>query len=204
MKRGLIDPKNTALIVIDIQNDYCSPIGKLAKRGFTVNHFDKLVGNIILFVDKARNVGIPIFFTRMIEDPNYMADNAKIKMRSIKSLALCTPHTFGFEYYKIKPKRNDFQITKKSYDAFSNPMLERKLRKKKIRNVIIVGAYSQVCVDTTIRSAFTRGYNIIVPHDLVSTLKERKNEEKLVINIWKNYFAHVVSSKDIFKMRRDY
>lgn len=196
MERGLISPKNTALIIIDVQNDYCSPIGKMAKRGFTVSHLSKLTDKIIKFVDKARNIGIPIIFTRMIEDPRYMSQNAK-KLLSTNSFALCSPNTVGFEYFKIKPRKTDFEIIKKSYDAFSSIKLEKILKRKKIENIIVAGVHAQVCVDTTIRSGFTHGYNIIVPRDLVSTIKERKKEEIAAVNVWKLVFAHLTNSNEI-------
>lgn len=190
MERDLINPKSTALIVIDIQNDYCSPTGKVSKRGFAVDHFSKLVDNIIKFTDKARSIGVPIIFTRMIEDPKYMAKNAKLLIKD----ALCSPNTTGFNYYKIKPKKGDLQIIKKSFDAFSNPRLEQFLKKKRIKNLILIGVYSAVCVDTTIRSGFTRGYNIIVPRDLIST---RRKEEIAAINVWRENFAHLTNSNEI-------
>ena len=182
-------------VVIDIQNDYCSSSGEIAKQlGIDLTPVQEVVPNIISFVDKARTKGLPIIFTQMIEDPKYMAENAKLKKGS---KSFCSPDTEGYEYYQIKPHKSDHQVVKKSYDAFSNPELEAILNKRGIKNLIIIGAYTAVCVDTTIRSGFTRGYHIVVPQDLVGMPKEREYQHNAAIDVWKIIFAHVVNSEEI-------
>ena len=195
----LINPKNTALIVVDIQNDYCADDGKVAlERKFDLTPVQKSIPVLIRFLDVAREYNVPIIFTRMIEDHRYMKTNAKIKFQtSKKGLDLCTPNTYGFEYYQVKPQKGDFEITKKTYDAFSNATLEKILKRKKIKNIILVGAYTAVCVDATLRSAFTKGYNIVVPRDLVSMPKERQRHHRAAIDIWNFIFAHVLKSREI-------
>jgi ureidoacrylate peracid hydrolase len=198
MLKQLTDPRKTALIVIDIQNDYCGPDGKIAKeRGLDVSELQYMIPNLIKFVEQTRDMKLPIIFTQMIEDPEYMAENAKLKKAGH---SLCTPDTEGFEYYKIKPEETDYQLIKKSYDSFSNPELERILKKHKIKNLIIVGAYTAVCVDATIRTGFTKGYNIIVPEDLVGMPGERKYQHEAALDVWRLIFAHVVKSEEIIKL----
>ncbi len=196
---SLINPNNTALLVIDIQNDYCSKNGKIAmERKMDVSPVQNIVRPLINFIKVARNKKVPIIYTRMIEDHRFMKENAKIKFSaSSKSLDLCSPNSNGFEYYKVRPGKNDFEIIKKSYDAFSNPELNKILKKVKAKNLIITGAYTAVCVDATLRSGYTRGYNIVVPEDLVSMPKERFYMHSAAIDVWNLIFAHVVNSKDI-------
>lgn len=193
--KDLINPKTTALLVIDIQNDYCSSSGKIGQGlGLDLSPVQKVIPELINFVEKARTKGLPIIFTQMIEDPKYMAENAKLKKGS---KSFCSPNTKGFEYYQIKPEETDYQVVKKSYDAFSNPKLEKILKKHGIKNLLIIGAYTAVCVDSTIRSGFTRGYHIVVPQDLVGMPEERKSQHNAAIDVWKVIFAHVVDSKEI-------
>lgn len=191
--------KKTAILVIDVQNDYCSDSGKIAKeRKFDLSPVQKIVYPLINFVDFSRRKNIPIIFIRIVEDHNFMAENAKIIFQhSGNPLDLCTPNSKGFEYYKIKPLKNDLEIIKYSYDAFSVPELDRFLKKQKIKNLILTGVYSAYCVDTTLRSAFTKGYNIIVPKDLVAMPKEKAGLHRSVIKIWKSFFAHVVDLDEI-------
>jgi len=196
--KELINPQKTALLVIDIQVDYCSDTGEIANQlNLDLSPVQKILSRLTEFVNKARETGLPIVFTQMIEDPKYMAKNAQLKKGT---RAVCSPDTEGFKYYKIKPEKTDYQIVKKTYDAFSNPELEKILKKHEIENVLIVGAYTAVCVDTTIRSAFTRGYNIVVPQDLVGMPLERKYQHDAAIDVWKIIFAHVVNSEEIMAL----
>lgn len=198
MLEQLVDPVKTALIVIDIQNDYCANDGIIAKDvGLDVSRLQKTVDKLITFVDKARKVGLPIIFTQMIEDHNYMDPNAQLKSNGRD---LCSPDTKGFEYYKIKPQPNDYQLIKKTYDAFSNHELNEILKKHDVENLIIVGAYTAVCVDTTLRTGYTKGYNIVIPEDLVGMPEERMYQHKAVLDVWRLIFAHVINSEEILEV----
>jgi ureidoacrylate peracid hydrolase len=199
--KKLINPNNTALLVIDIQNDYCAKEGKIAKvRKLDVSPVQGMVKSLIKFIKIARSKKITIIFTRMIEDNNYMRENAKIKFKaSSKPLDICIPDSVGFKYFKVRPEKKDFEITKKSYDAFSNPELSKILKKAGTKNLILTGAYTAVCVDSTLRAAYTKGYNIIVPKDLVSMPKERLNMHSAALEVWNLKFAHLANSEEIIK-----
>ncbi len=198
----LINPANTAVLVIDIQNDYCSERGKLATMGkLNVQPIQRMIPKLTEFVDTARRFNLPIIFTQMIEDPKYMNENAILKIKSAKKpFVLCSPKTIGFDFYKMKPKKGDTKIIKKSYDAFSNLKLETTLKRRRIKNLIITGVNTAVCVDATLRTGFTKGYNIIIPEDLVSMPKERMYQHNAAIDIWKTIFAHIEKSDEIIKV----
>ena len=202
MDYNLIEPRDTAILVIDIQNGYCSPQGKMAKLGHKIPGVDKLVSNIESFVSVARQNDLTVIFTRMIEDPKYMSQNVKTKVSEWSSSVIISPNTKDFDYFKIEPQKPDFEIVKKSYDAFTNEKLDNILKKRRIKNIIFTGVHSQVCVDSTVRAAFSKGYNIVIPIDLISTDKRRKNQEKATIEIWKQIFAHITTSKQIMSKWR--
>lgn len=188
----------TAILVIDLQNAYCSKKGSMARLGHDISINEEIVSRVSNFLDKARKFTTLVIFTKMIEDPEYMADNAKLKATMAKdTVAVSSPGTFDFEYAEIKPNDTDKEITKKSYDVFSNPDLEKILAESGIKNLIITGVNGDVCVDTTIRSAYTKGYNVIVPEDLIGTIKEKIYRQESAIELWKQFFAYVVDSEAI-------
>jgi ureidoacrylate peracid hydrolase len=200
MREVLFDIGKSAVLVVDIQKGYCSPQGSIAKLGYGVSHFSKLIPRISKFIDNARKLGVQVIFTRMIEDPAYMEINAKLKMKSVNASAITSPDTLDFEYFKVSPEKGDLEIVKNSYDSFSNKKLEKFLKKKKISNLVILGAYSDVCVDSSVRSAFTKGYNVIVPKDLIGTVEERSAHMDNSVDIWNKFFAHVLSSSNILRL----
>jgi ureidoacrylate peracid hydrolase len=195
----------TAILVIDLQNAYCSKNGSMAKLGHDVSINEEIVSRVSKFLDRARNLTALVIFTKMIEDSEYMADNAKLKAIVAKDkVAISSPGTYDFEYAGIKPNDTDKEITKKSYDAFSNPDLEKILSEKGIKNLIITGVNGDVCVDTTIRSAYTKGYNVIVPEDLVGTIREKVYRQESAIELWKQFFAYVLDSETIINTLQKY
>ena len=89
----LVDPENTVVIVIDMQDAYCSPNGSMAKLGYDISPITEMTKNLDLFLLAVREKGLPIIFTRMIEDENFMPENAGIKFYC---LLLYRPHKLCF------------------------------------------------------------------------------------------------------------
>lgn len=203
INQKLINPKNTIVLVIDVQNDYCSEKGKLAiERNVDVKPVQRMVSKLIRFIELARDFGLPIVFVRMNKDIKQVDESLRVKLQSLGSplgSSLCVPGTWGFEYYKIKPEQGDVEIIKKSYDAFSNPELDKLLKKWKIKNLIITGAYTAICIDATLKSGFSKGYNVVIPEDLVSTTKETMYQQDAIVDVWKAIFAHVVKSEELIE-----
>ncbi|HLD85140.1 MAG TPA: cysteine hydrolase [archaeon] len=199
--KKIIDPKSTAILVIDVQNDYCSEKGIIAmKKKFDMMPIQKTIPKIEKFLEKAREKKVFIIWTRMIENPKYMAPNAAYKILSDPNLeVLCTPGTYGFQYHKIMPKKGETEVIKKSYDAFVKTNLNSILKKRKIKNVIVLGFYTSVCVDSTARTAFGLGYNVVIASDLVSMPKQRYDLHKASIKNMEIIFAHVMKSYDIIR-----
>ena len=194
----LLDPRQTALLVIDIQRAYCSRNEPLPKfRKFDTTPIDKMIPKLENFINEARNQNIPIIWTRMIEDPDFGPQNLKKKMKIEKWVHISTPGKSTFKYYKIKPREGDKEFVKYQYDAFTNKKLDKYLRNKKIETVILTGVYTSRCVDSTMRGAFAKGYNIFVPEDLVAMPKQLNYEHRATLSVCKVIFGYVLKSEDI-------
>lgn len=202
IKNELVDPKKTAILAIDIQNDFCSENGQMAKvLKFDMTPIAITVPKILKFLDAARQRKMTIIWTRSVEDPSMIAPNNAYKIHtSSNPKGLCTPGTYGFEYFMIKPSKGEHEIIKKSYDPFTSTRLNSILKKKKIKNIIFTGFYTSVCVESAVRTAFSLGYHIIVPKDLVSMPKERLDLHRASIKNMGIVFAHITTSKDIIRM----
>lgn len=197
--KELVNPESTSLLVIDVQNDYCSPEGKLAQyRKLNMTPIQKMIPKLDNFIVEARKVEVPIIWTQMIEDHRYVPENIRLKMESFgKPLDLCTPNTWGYEFYILNPKPNDEIIVKKHYDAFTNPKLKELLKKNETETIITTGVYTSRCVDSTVRRASAEGYNVVIPKDLVAMARQHKEKHKNSLAELDLLFAYVVKSKDI-------
>ena len=83
------------------------------------------------------------------------------------------PSKFSEEFYILEPDKSDKIFTKNSYDAFTNPELDKYLKRKKIKNLIIAGVLGDGCIDATIKGGFSKGYNFIILKDLIETMDDK-------------------------------
>lgn len=196
-----INPKETALIVVDMQNKFCSPSGFFAKIGMDISPMSSIVNNLTKFIEILKKKGVIIFYTKQIENHKDSPENIKNLFR--RQYKEVTPHitknNFEGKFYGVAPKKGDIIIEKKTWDAFSNPLLDKILKKKKIKYIIIAGIYTNVCVESTARRAFTEGYEVIIPKDLVAVSGHNMALHHASLKTMNKYVAEVASSKDILK-----
>ncbi len=189
-----------ALLVIDMQYDYCSPNGMVPRRRkLDVSPITRMLPRLGKFISLARERHIPVIWTRMIEDIEYMPPNFGTVMKSGKVVMphICKPGTRGFGYYKLKPQKGDKEFIKTHYNAFTNKKLHEYLKKKGIKTLIFTGVYASRCVDSTARSASEKGYNCIILRDLVEIAKEYQYEKRGSLSVIGTLFGFVVSSRGL-------
>lgn len=150
--------EETALVIVDMQNDFAHPDGKLFVAGSR-----KTIPFIQELLKKARQKDMKVFFT---QDWHTKYD-PEFKIWGEHAAA----GTWGSEIIEdIKPLENEFLIRKLRYDAFFGTPFDLYLRAFNIKNLIITGTVANICVLHTAGSAVLLGYNIVVPVDAVSAL----------------------------------
>lgn len=160
VERIQLDPKKTAIIVVDMQNDFAHPNGKLY-----VPSTRNIIDPIRKLLDKAREKGVRIFYTQ----DWHRKDDIEFEIWGEHAVA----GTWGAEIIEeLAPKEEDFLIKKLRYDAFFGTPLDHILRIFKIESLIVVGTVANICVLHTAGSAALLGYKIIVPIDGISALTD--------------------------------
>lgn len=141
---------NTALILIDIQNDYF-PGGNME-----LVNINAAVHNASQLLDKFRNKKLPIFHVKHISKKS--------------SATFFIPGTKGVEIHdQVKPNTSEIVITKSYPNSFRETKLHEKLMQHGIERLVICGAMSHMCIDSTTRAAFDLGYQSIVISDACAT-----------------------------------
>ena len=139
----------TALAIIDVQN------GLFNIENFPIYQENLLIKNLQILIKKARTAKVPIFFIQH-NDP---------KGKRLES---------GTENWKIRseitPKNEDIIIQKHNSDSFLKTSLEEKLNQRKITRLVIAGLATPMCIDTTVRSAVSHGYDVVLIQDAHSTI----------------------------------
>nr|WP_274636250.1 isochorismatase family protein [Microbacterium bovistercoris] len=133
----LTDRPNTALLVVDVQNDV---VGEAYER-------DAVVARIRTLVDRARDAGVPVVWVQH-SDPELVPGSDA--WRIVPELA---------------PADNEPLVGKEYGDAFEGTDLESVLAARGVGRVIVAGAETDACIRSTIHGAFTRGYDTTLVSD---------------------------------------
>ncbi len=154
------DPGETALVIIDVQNDFINPSGKLYAKGS-----EKIIPSIKKLLSKARDAGATIIFTQ----DWHIRDDPEFKIWGEHTVA----GTWGAEIIgELKPEETDITIRKPSYDAFYSTPLDHVLKSREIKKLILTGLLGNICVLCTAVGAAVRGYELIIPVDAVFSLTD--------------------------------
>ncbi len=201
MLRANINPSETALIVIDVQNDFCAKGGYFDKTGAELGPIDPAVDQMAEVVAMARKAGVKVIFVRSHYDPVYLSPAQNERRRRVGwDIPLCRQGTWGAEFYRLGPEPGEVIVTKHRYDAFFNTDLELVLRSNGIRNVMLCGVATNVCVESTARSAFFRDFEVVLASDCCAARNVPAHEAALE-NI-RRHFGMVATGEDIREVWR--
>lgn len=175
-----MDPQKMALVLIGYQNDYFSPDGILHPIIEEASRATGVLANTTKLLESLQHtaalmVTTPIVFTENYEE---LVEPVGI-LKVVKEAGAFKAGTKGAE---ISPELSRFgdRITtvpgKRGLNAFSNTDLEKILQEREIEDVVIAGAVTSVCIDSTGRAACEKGYRITMLADCTSgrTLVEQQ------------------------------
>lgn len=181
----IIDPATTALILIDIQNDFCHPDGAFASVGHDNSRMVALAERVKALLAEARRHRMLIVFIRATYDePVTSAPLARHRNRLGLKNSLCLEGSWGAEWYAgVEPldAPNEIVITKHRFDAFQGTSLDLVLRSNGITSTIITGVVSSGCVESTVRASFFRDYYVVVPQDCCNEADPDHHENAMAV-----------------------
>jgi ureidoacrylate peracid hydrolase len=161
--RKHLNPEETALIIIDMQNDFCHEEGVSGKRNLgDIERFQAVVEPIAALTDKAREVGVPVIFVYMTLDKSTISPAWAHKF---DGLSIVEKGSWGADFYKLYPQEGDYVVEKHRYSAFIGTNLDLILRSLNRKSIIVTGVVTNVCVESTARDGFMLDYNVAVVRD---------------------------------------
>lgn len=196
--RERIDPSKTAVLVIDVQNDFCSPEGWFGGVGHDLSIIHSAVQNLKGFLGPARDAGNTMIFVRGVYDQKYLSQ-VMIERHERDGLPLehCIEGSWGAGYYEIAPETSDIDLVKHRYSAFIGTELDDILKARGIENLILTGITSNVCVESTARDGYMYDYRIVFVSDCTGTYSQSLHDASLE-NITRS-FGVVVTSDDLIE-----
>jgi nicotinamidase-related amidase len=152
-----VDPAKTALVVVDMQNDFVKEGGSLV-----VPDAEGTIPAIRRLLGLARDSGMKVVFTQdthAVGDPEWDIWPEHVE-----------EGTWGWQIVEELSPREEFVIRKVRYDAFYGTHLDHFLRFWGIDTLVICGTVANICVHYTAASAALRWYRVVVPRDATSAL----------------------------------
>ncbi|HEY7555524.1 MAG TPA: cysteine hydrolase [Candidatus Binatia bacterium] len=175
-----VDPEVAALLVIDMQNDFCHPKGVSGMRGRQITMTIEMAPRLESFINACRGARLPVIFVQTIHYPWTDSPSWLRRLDKDRGDSVCRPGTWGAEFYGgIKPLEGEIVITKHRYSAFHGTDLDLILRSRGIRSLLISGVGTNVCVESTLRDGYMRDYYIVLLEDCVGATNQQLHQATL-------------------------
>jgi ureidoacrylate peracid hydrolase len=220
-----IDIARTAVIVVDMQNDFGSKGGMFDRAGIDISGIQKAVGPTAKVLASAREAGIKIVYLKMAFRPDLSDLGAPDSVNRVKHLQFGVGKTIrapdGRESRilirdtwdtdilpELKPQADDVVIYKHRFSGFYQTDLDATLKKLGIKHLIITGCTTSVCVEATVRDAMYRDYSCVLLTDCMSqpTLGNSlpgSNHDASLVLISEAGFGWVSSSNGLIRALAD-
>lgn len=171
-----LTPATTALVVIDMQRDFCSPGGYAHQAGLDISRMQAVVPLVEQLLSAARRVGLHIVHTREGHLPDLSDCPPAKRARSVAAGSpigsvgplgrLLVRGEPGHDFVpSLRPLTNEHVIDKPGYGAFHQTGLGALLDRLSVRHLVLCGVTTEVCVHSTLREAVDRGFHCITVGD---------------------------------------
>ena len=170
-----LDPKTTAMIIQDLQNDVISEGGAFAgDGGYDHAQSQNVVENVARLAEAARSVGVPVIHVHYVVDPG--APGTKLNAglyRAVKESNALVRGTWGAAAAPgVEPQEGDLVVEKMRTSAFYNTRLMTLLQGFGTETVIVTGAWTHMSIEHTARYGADAGYRMIVIGDACSSIND--------------------------------
>ncbi|GAA3752504.1 pyrimidine utilization protein B [Microbacterium kribbense] len=167
------DPSHAALVVIDVQNDFCHAQGAVARLGSDVTAVEQMVPRLVALIETARTTSVPVIFVRTTHDSTddsvaWLSRNAQEPDDAPEGV-ICRTGSWGAEFYSIAPQPGEIVVTKHRYSAFAGTSLDLTLRTLGVRSLIFTGVATEVCVESSLRDGLSADYLVSLVADGAAT-----------------------------------
>jgi ureidoacrylate peracid hydrolase len=177
-----IDSRCTAVVVVDMQNDFGAEGGMFARAGIPIDAIAAAVDRIAEVLDGARRAGMTVVYLTMQFEPDLSDAGAPNAPNFLKHKRLgfgevvaapdgresrtLVKGTWGTEILpELAPEEGDIVVGKHRYSGFFETKLDAILRERHIESLVFTGCTTSVCVDSTLRDAFYRDYRCLLLSD---------------------------------------
>lgn len=193
---------NPALLVVDVQNGFMSKGGSYDLLGMRILNYQKIIPKLKELISLCRKYNVPIFYTQAVRESSgidLLTKTHKILPKSreerIKKRPICVRGTWDAKIVnEVKPTNKDHIVIKRRDSAFQDTETEVWLNSLKINTLIFCGIDTSICVETSLRDGFNKGYDVMLIADATASANIR--HYKTTIEHVKEYYGLVMKVKE--------
>lgn len=201
-----LDVEYTALLVIDMQNDFCTPGGWADSKGFDVSQTQRPIQPLKILLETLRQTSMTIIHTReghrpdLSDCPPHKLARSKKQNAEIGSKGsmgrLLTRGSKSHDFVdELQPVSGEIVLDKPGKGAFVATDLDLILRQRGIRQLLLTGVTTECCVHTTLRTANDLGYECILLEDCCASFKPEFH--RISVEMTQVIFGWVTTSKKL-------
>jgi len=196
-----MDPSRTAVVLIEYQNEFTSEGGKLHDAVKGVMEENDMLNKSAKVVEEARNKGCTIIHAPITFSDDYKELNGNIYgiLAGVKEGGCFKKSEWGGAICdEMKPKDEDVVVEgKRGLDGFASTNLDFVLRQNDIQNVVLGGFLTNCCVESTMRTAYEKGYNVVTLTDC--TAATSPEEQKASVEKTYPMFSKPMTATDFIQ-----
>jgi len=194
-----------ALIIIDMQNGFISEGGSFDKLGYEIAKYQQIIPKLVAAYNQAKSLGLPVIFTKAIREKSgidLLEKDHQIlpqkRRERIKKIPLCVKDSWDAKLIdQFKEKLSDLVLFKRRDSVFQDTELELWLKSLKVNTLLFSGIDTSICVESSLRDGFNRGWDVILLSDLTASLVD--NFYQTTLSEVKENYGLVFNSDDFFE-----
>jgi nicotinamidase-related amidase len=188
----IVDPAHTALVVIDMQRDFCCSGGSFDSLGVDLSMYPPVIEQIGELIGSARAAGVLLIFIQMTVLPNQASDSpAQIRLNlrmhdghhgDAEPLRYTLDGSEGQQFVPgLEPLDGELVVKKYRSSGFWGTNLDLLLRSNGIKSVVVTGCTTEGCVESTARDAMFNDYYVVIATDAVGSDDPKQHDASMYL-----------------------
>ena len=165
------------LLVVDMQNGFCGVGGTFDKFGFNIAPYRAIIPRLQYLIASMRTLRVPVYYSKAIREASGLDCIDRVhriipdsRREKIATMPLCIRATWDSDIIdELQPLAEDYVVEKRRDSVFQDTEFELWLRAFRADTIIFSGIDTYICVESSVRDAFNKGYDVILLRDCVAS-----------------------------------